>query len=104
MLANFAQGTPDTVRMFASGMLMFASGAVTQEVPEALPWLTGLSQFITTGGTFSIKIAPERPVTLAELTGPEASAGMAEAPAPGELVSRFGLSMTHTPPAGYGSP
>ena len=104
MLANFAQSTPETVRMFASGMLMFASGAVTQEVPEALPWLTGLSQFITTGGTFSIKIAPERPVTLAELTGPEASAGMAEAPAPGELVSRFGLSMTHTPPAGYGSP
>ena len=104
MLANFAQGTPETVRMFASGMLMFASGAVTQEVPEALPWLTGLSQFITTGGTFSVKIAPERPVTLADLTGPGASAGMAESPAPAELVSRFGLSMTHTPPAGYGSP
>ena len=104
MLANFAQGTPDTVRMFASGMLMFASGAVTQEVPDALPWLTGLSQFITAGGTFSIKIAPERPVTLADLTGADASAGMAQAPAPAELVSRFGLSMTHTPPAGYGSP
>ncbi len=104
MLANFAQGTPESVRMFASGMLMFASGAVTQEVPEALPWLTGLSQFISAGGTFSIKIAPERPVTLAELSGPDASAGMAETPAPAELVSRFGLSMSHTPPSGYGSP
>lgn len=99
MLGNFANSTPEAVRMFASGMLMFGSGPVSQEVPQATGWITGLSNFIRSGGTFEVKLAPERALTAADLA-PDPDAGMVEAPGPAELVALFGVSMTHTPPGG----
>lgn len=106
MLSNFADATPETVRMFASGLVMMGSGAVTQEVPQAQPWIANISKFITSGGTLSVKLAPERALTSADLTGADADAGMVESPAPAELVALLGLSVTHTPAAesGAGTP
>lgn len=98
MLSNFAESTPESVRMFASGMLMFGGGAVSQEIPQATGWINGLSSFITSGGTFTVKLAPERALTAADFE-PDPEAGMVEAPGAGELVDLFGVSMTHTPPA-----
>jgi len=98
MLGNFANSTPETVRMFASGMLMFGSGAVSQELPQATGWISSLSKFITSGGTFEVKLAPERALTAADLA-PDETAGIVEAPGPAELVALLGVSMTHTPPA-----
>lgn len=96
-LSNFADSTPEAVRMFASGMLMFGGGAVSKDVPQATDWIASLSSFITSGGTFSVKLAPDQALTLADFT-PDPEAGMVEAPGPAELVSLFGLSMSHTPP------
>jgi hypothetical protein len=98
MLSNFAESTPESVRMFASGMLMFGGGAVSQEIPQATGWINGLSSFITSGGTFTVKLAPERALTAADFA-PDPEAGMVEAPGAGELVDLFGVSMTHTAPA-----
>jgi len=98
MLSNFAESTPESVRMFASGMLMFGGGAVSKDVPQATGWINSLSGFITSGGTFTVKLAPERDLTAADLA-PDPEAGMVEAPGAGELADLFGVSMTHTPPA-----
>ncbi|MFN3910616.1 hypothetical protein [Hyphomonas sp.] len=99
MLANFADSTPETVRMFASGMLMFGGGAALSDIPQATGWISGLSQFITNGGTFTVRLAPETPLTMADFTGTDPDAGMVEAPGPAQLVDLFGLSLVHTPPA-----
>lgn len=104
MLANFADSTPEAVRMFASGMLMFAGGAATSDIPQATGWLAGLSQFINEGGTYTIRFAPAEPVTTATLMGLDEDVGMAPSPDPGELVDLFGLTMTHTPPEDAGTP
>jgi len=98
MLSNFAESTPESVRMFASGMLMFGGGAVSQDIPQATGWISSLSSFITSGGTFTVKLAPESPLTAADFA-PDPEAGMVEAPGAGELADLFGVSMTHTPPA-----
>lgn len=98
MLSNFAESTPESVRMFASGMLMFGGGAVSKDVPQATGWINSLSAFITSGGTFTVKLAPERALTAADFL-PDPEAGMTEAPGTGELVDLVGLTMTHTPPA-----
>ncbi|MFN7163684.1 MAG: hypothetical protein ACK4P2_02595 [Hyphomonas sp.] len=98
MLSNFADSTPEAVRMFASGMLMFGSGAVAQELPQATQWISSLSQFINTGGTFSVKLAPDAALTSADFTGAGPETGMVEAPGPAELIALFGLTVTHTPP------
>lgn len=99
MLANLANSTPETVRMFASGMLMFGGGAALAEHQHATGWISGLSQFITNGGTFTLRLAPQTPLTLADVSGTDPDAGMAEAPGPAQLVDLFGLSLVHTPPA-----
>ncbi|MDP3460547.1 MAG: hypothetical protein Q8S09_14860 [Hyphomonas sp.] len=97
MLSNFADSTPEAVRMFASGMLMFGSGAVAQEIPQATQWIASLSQFISSGGTFSVALAPEAELTAADFTGVGPDTGMAEAPGPAELIALLGLTVTHTP-------
>lgn len=99
MLGNFANITPEAVRMFASGMVMFGAGAVSQEVPQATAWITSLSQFINTGGTFKIAFEPETALNAADFTGAGAETGMAESPDFAELVDLFGLSVTHVPAA-----
>jgi hypothetical protein len=106
MLGNFANSTPEAVRMFASGMVMFGAGAVSQELPQANAWITSLSQFINTGGTFKIAFEPETALSAADFTGAGAETGMAESPDFAELVDLFGLSVTHTPASetGTGSP
>jgi len=106
MLGNFAESTPEAVRMFASGMVMFGAGAVSKDLPEATGWITSLSQFINTGGTFRIELAPEAELTASVFTDADARTGMAETPDITELVGLFGLSITHTPAGetGAGSP
>ena len=99
MLGNFANSTPEAVRMFASGMVMFGAGAVSQDVPQATAWITSLSQFINTGGTFKIAFEPETALTASDFTGAGAETGMAESPDFAELVDLFGLSVTHVPAA-----
>ena len=58
---------------------------------------TSLSQFINTGGTFRIELAPEAELTASVFTDADARTGMAETPDITELVGLFGLSITHTP-------
>ena len=99
MLGNFANSTPEAVRMFASGMVMFGAGAVSQDLPQATAWITSLSQFINTGGTFKIAFAPETALSAADFTGAGAETGMAGSPDLAELVDLFGLSITHVPAA-----
>ncbi|MFN4185237.1 MAG: hypothetical protein ACK4M6_10660 [Hyphomonas sp.] len=95
MMANFATATPETVRMFASGLVMLGSTSMTKELPQATAWAAMLSQFITRGGTFEVSAAP-RP-ELFEQTG-LASGGMSER-TPAELVELLGIVVTHTPDA-----
>lgn len=96
MLGGFADSTPEGVRSFAAGMLMFGGGAASAEVPQATQWIASLSKFITEGGTIDIVAAPAKPVTMADLTGGP-DAGMVETPGPAELVDLFGITVTHTP-------
>ncbi len=105
MLGNFANSTPEAVRMFASGIVMFGAGAVSQDLPQATAWISSLSQFINTGGTFKIAFAPETELTAADFSG-GAEAGMAESPDMAALVGLFGVSVTHMPASetGAGSP
>lgn len=95
MIAGFADSDPVGVRMFASGMLNMTSGAITADFPQAKPWIAGLARFIAGGGTFSINLDPPAPVTAATID----AAGGVDALSPEALVSLFGLSMKHTPPA-----
>lgn len=104
MLANFADSTPEAVRMFASGMLMFAGGAAVSDVPQATGWIAGLSKFITDGGTYTVRLAPAEPVTAASVMALDEDAGMAPSPGPGQLVDLLGLTMTHTPAETAGAP
>lgn len=95
MLAGFADSTPEALRSFASTMLLFAGGAVTEEIPGAEGWIPAISNFISTGGTLKIALAPEKPVTAASFA-PSEDAGMAESPL--DFVTLLGVSVEHTPP------
>jgi hypothetical protein len=95
MLSSFADSTPESVRMFLSGLMMMGSGAVTQEVPQAQPWIAAASKFISSGGTLAVKMAPAHPLTTEDFAG--AGGGMVETPSPAEMIDLFGLSVTHTP-------
>ena len=97
MLGNFAESTPEAVRMFASGMVMFGAGAVSQDLPQATGWISSLSQFINTGGTFKIELAPETELTASDFPGSGPETGMTGSPDLPGLVSLLGLSVTHTP-------
>lgn len=92
MMANFANSTPETVRMFASGLVMLGSSSMTREFPEATKWASLVSQFITGGGTLEVSVAPKPEL----FQTPEATGGMAER-APGELADLLGISVRHTP-------
>lgn len=97
MLGNFAGSTPQAVRMFASGMVMFGAGAFSQDLPQATGWISSLSQFINTGGTFKIELAPETELTASDFLGAGPETGMTGSPDLSGLVSLLGLSVTHTP-------
>lgn len=100
MMANFATATPETVRMFASGLVMLGSASMTKEFPQATLWASMLSQFLTGGGTFEVSATPKP--ELFEQTG-LASGGMS-ALAPGVLADMLGISVKHEPAAaGTGS-
>lgn len=101
MLAGFADATPKDVRAFGAGSLAAGSGQVGKMVPEATSWLLRLSDFITQGGKIELRMAPATPITAETAMG--ASGGMSE-PDPSELVSLYGVSVTHTPPPGAETP
>ncbi len=104
MMAGFADSTPEAVRMFASGMLMFAGGAAASDIPQATGWIADLSKFITDGGTYTVRLAPAEPVTAALFMAIDEEAGMVETPGPGEIVDLLGLTMTHIPAGGTEAP
>lgn len=96
-MMNFAEATPETVRMFASGAVMMGSGEVTKMVPQAMPWLVSLSQFLTQGGELKVDLSPASEVTLQSITDlylQETATDDA-----GALATHLGVSVTHTPPA-----
>jgi hypothetical protein len=93
MLAGFASSTPEGMRSFLSGAVMLGGGAVASEVPAANGWMMGLSRFITDGGTFTVRLAPDRALTAADFAAFEAGG----APDPAAIVGRLGLTMVHTP-------
>ncbi len=94
-LASFADQTPQGVRMFASGMILLSSGALTQELPQARPWLTSLAQFISNGGSFTVVLDPKRPVNSASF---EAGTGLDDL-SPDALIKLLGVSVNHSPSA-----
>lgn len=96
MMANFASATPETVRMFASGLVLMGSASMTEEFPQATAWAGVLSQFLTRGGTFEVSATPEP--DLFKDTGLD-SGGMA-AQTPGALAELLGISVKHVPPTG----
>ena len=93
MIANFATATPETVRMFASGLVMLGSTSMTKELPQATLWASMLSQFLTGGGTFEVSATPKP--ELFEQTG-LASGGMSELTS-ADLVELLGVIVKHTP-------
>ncbi|WP_035590174.1 MULTISPECIES: hypothetical protein [Hyphomonas] len=93
MAANFANATPETVRMFASGLVMMGSASMTEDFPQATAWAGKLSQFLTGGGTLEVSAAPEP--GLFKDTGLD-SGGMS-AQTPGALAELLGIAVTHTP-------
>ncbi|MFN3609573.1 MAG: hypothetical protein ACK4Y9_10955 [Hyphomonas sp.] len=95
MMANFATATPETVRMFASGLVMLGSASMTREFPQATAWAGMLSQFLTRGGSFEVTAAP-RPELFRE-TGLD-SGGMS-ARTPAELAALLGITVRHVPAA-----
>jgi hypothetical protein len=98
MMAGFAGMTPDGLRSTASGLLMFAGAGAAAELPQALDWVKSLSAFVGSGGTFSIRMAPEKEVTPADFAA-IAGEGMAEEPDMAALVDLVGLTVVHIPPA-----
>jgi hypothetical protein len=68
-----------------------------QFLPQATGWIASLSQFINTGGTIKIELAPETELTATEFSGAGPETGMTGSPDLPELVSLLGLSVTHTP-------
>lgn len=96
MMANFASSTPETLSMFASGLVMLGSTSMTKEFPQATLWAASLSQFITQGGTFEVSVAPD-PDMFKE-TGLDSS-GLA-AQTPGMLAELLGVAVIHTPADG----
>jgi hypothetical protein len=97
-MANFAESTPEGLRAFVSGMLLFGGGAVSSEVPQANAWISSLSKFVTDGGTFEFVAAPKKPLKLEDFTGAGPDAGMVESPSNAEIVDLLGITVTHTPP------
>lgn len=93
MMANFSSSTPETLRMFASGLVMLGSASMTKEFPQATLWAASLSQFITGGGSFEVSLAP-KPEMFKD-TGLD-SDGMSEQ-ASGALAELLGVVVTHTP-------
>lgn len=98
MMAGFAGMTPSDLRSAASGLLMFAGAGAAAELPQALDWVKSLSAFVGSGGSLSIRMAPEKDVTPADFAA-IAGEGMAEEPDMAALVDLVGLTVVHTPPA-----
>lgn len=97
MLSGFAESTPEAVRSFAAGGLTMISGEAAKEIPEARNWLMRTSDFINQGGTLSIRVAPQKPVSAATMTALD-TGGMSETN-PSDVVRLFGFDVIHTPPA-----
>ena len=95
MAANFANATPETVRMFASGLVMMGSASMTEEFPQATAWAGTLGQFLTSGGTFEVSATPKP--DLFKDTGLD-SGGMV-AQTPGTLAELLGITVKHVPAA-----
>lgn len=95
MVANFANATPETVRMFASGLVMMGSASMTKEFPQATAWAGTLGQFLTSGGTFEVSATPKP--DLFKDTGLD-SGGMS-AQTPGALAELLGITVKHVPAA-----
>lgn len=98
LLAGFAGMTPDGLRSTVSGLVMFGGASMASELPQAMDWVASLSRFVASGGTFSVRMAPEKEVTAADFAG-IANAGMAEEPDIAAIVDLVGLEIVHTPPA-----
>ena len=77
---------------------MFAGAGAAAELPQALDWVKSLSAFVGSGGSLSIRMAPEKDVTPADFAA-IAGEGMAEEPDMAALVDLVGLTVVHTPPA-----
>ena len=92
-LDAFAEQTPEGLRLFASSMIALSSGAVTADLPEAGPWITSLSRFIASGGTFAVTMAPKGPINSESFAD---GTGMSDL-APDALIKLLGVSVTHTP-------
>ena len=93
MAANFAEATPETVRMFASGLVVLGSGSMTKDFPQATAWAGKLSQFLTSGGTFEITSTPKPDL----FDQARLSAGGMSEETPGALADLLGVTVTHTP-------
>lgn len=97
MLAGFAEGTPESVRSFAAGAVVMGSGSAAKEFPPARDWMMRFSEFIAQGGTFTLRMAPEEPVTAERAAALEAGGGMVETN-PAAFIGLLGITVTHTPP------
>ncbi|MEM1035169.1 MAG: hypothetical protein AAGI14_00280 [Pseudomonadota bacterium] len=91
-MAMLAYSDAEALRNLAVNAVRGFGPSLTQEAPEARPWVDAVANWLEGGGTLTFKSDPPAPVN-ADLIE---SYGDAD-PEPSEIIEVLGLSVTHTP-------
>lgn len=93
-----AQQTPEALRTMVAGLarLGASQAGLADILPQSPAFVAAVADYVTEGGTLTILLDPEDPITPAAIQGLD----MSSETAPADLVDRIGLSVAHTPPAG----
>ncbi|MEL8054979.1 MAG: hypothetical protein AAGK66_02400 [Pseudomonadota bacterium] len=91
-MAMLAYSDAEALRNLAVNAVRGFGPSLTQEAPEARPWVDAVANWLEGGGTLTFKADPPTPVD-ADLIE---SYGDAD-PEPSEMIEILGLSVTHTP-------
>ncbi|WOR15187.1 hypothetical protein RYZ27_00710 [Hyphomonas sp. FCG-A18] len=91
-MAMLAYNDATALRGFAVNAVRGFGPELAKDVPEVRPWVDAAALWLEEGGTLELKVAPETPITFETIeTFDETD------PEPGEVITRFGINLTHTP-------
>jgi pimeloyl-ACP methyl ester carboxylesterase len=94
-MSFFVNGTPESLRAFAYGMMGMAAGEAAKEFPPARDFVISAANWVRDGNVLTLKVTPPAPIGVAALEGLAESEMSSD---PDALVRFFGLSVVHTPP------
>ena len=92
-MAVLAYNDAAQLRMLAVNMVIGMKPMVRQQLPSADPWMSALASFFDEGGSLTVSVNPETPLTASLI---ESYAESDEDIGPDQIVEILGLTVTHT--------